>query len=709
MKKSKSQQSSIGCWVLFFLLFGGFIAGIIVLATYPYPVSSFYRATGRISRKNCTVGEIFDSDLDMCAPVMNTPIPISHELMDLSIRPCDSFFNHMSGKWIASHQNENRGFTYIFRRNQKHVHDIVTDPKSGPVYTFYRSCLDTLVHKQHSLLDKSQVKHVNEYILGSFMSHADLPVTLARLASYGFMSPFTIKIEAHPTRLAMIPLIRKGDIIVESGLPFPISMTYDLDEFVKKLSSWAVDKSLNDINFIDYVQGNQYPKDIIKMGALLDASPPDFWKLYLRELNGYVLEEDIDNAEQEIWSTDTLFLHSFLHGLKDISMREWKAFFKYSILVGTSEGAPRLEADSYFRIHSPLGRGGGRGSGGSGQYKQKHSSAEPIQASVCIDLVHKLLPGAIGNLYLQRNPIDHTQVTQLVEKTRDALARIIERTSWLSEKTRETLGEKIRSIIVRSVHPHFFEQEPFLERMTIDNYLRNLNIIRKYTYTRNFELWTKGTPNRDFIQRFGAPLTEVNAFYSPISNTITIFAGILNQPFYNERFPSVALYAIVAMVAGHEIGHAVDNNGILFDKDGSLYRKHPWNPSEIAEFVNRTKCMIDEFETPFGCNTKNYGEQTLGEDMADLIGVRAAYEGWIDSTGGNATKQEKQWFFQIFAQAWAETYDQEELCDRVENDVHAIANYRVDKTLRQMPEFREAFDCKVGDGMVNEVPCRIYG
>ncbi len=691
------KQSSVGCWILFFILFGGFIAGVVVLATYPYPVTSYYRMHGKMSRQNCTVGETFDSELDMCAPVMNTPIPISHELMDLSVRPCDSFFNHMSGKWIASHENENRGFTYIRRRNQKHVHDIVTDPKSGPVYVFYRSCLDTLVHKQHKMLDKSQVKHVKEYILGSFFSHADLPITLARLSSYGFMAPFTIQIEAHPTKLAMIPLIRRGDIyLVDEVDLIPTHMRFDLSEFIRKLQKWATDKPLDNVNFIQYVQSDRYPKDIIKMSAFLDASPADFWKLYLRELNGYILEEDIDSVDQDIWSTDTQFLHSFLHGLKDITLREWKAFLTYSILVGTREGAPVLEAESYFRIHEPL-------------KKNLNNRKRVPSAEVCIDLTHQLLPGVIGNLYLQRNPIDHTKVTQLVEKTRDSLARIIERTSWLSEKTREALSEKIRAIIVRSVHPHFFEQEPFLERLTIDNYLRNLNIIRKYTYTRNFELWTKGIPNRDFIQRFGAPLTEVNAFYSPISNTITIFAGILNQPFYNERFPSVALYAIIAMVAGHEIGHAVDNNGILFDKDGSLHRTHPWSLAELAEFDNRTKCMINEFETPFGCNTKNYGEQTLGEDMADLIGVRAAYEGWMSSVGGNATKQEKQWFFQIFAQAWAETYNQEELCDRVENDVHAIANFRVDKTLRQMPEFMEAFDCKVGDGMVNEEPCKIYG
>jgi predicted metalloendopeptidase len=314
----------------------------------------------------------------------------------------------------------------------------------------------------------------------------------------------------------------------------------------------------------------------------------------------------------------------------------------------------------------------------------------------------------IGNIYLQQNSIDKTQVNEIVENVRDSLAEIIHNTTWLSDESKSKLVDKIRSIIVRSVHPNYFEQEPFLERLTMDNYLRNLNIVRRYFATKNFEIWTKQEPNRDFIQRFGAPLTEVNAFYSPISNTITIFAGLLNKPFYDTRFPKVALYAIIGMVSGHELGHAIDNTGRLFDKEGSLSRTEPWSDGELKEFKNRTKRLMNEYQAPHGCNNARYGEQTIGEDIADVIGVRSAYHAWLKAQP-NATKQEKQWFFQIFAQSWAENYDQEHLCDRVNNDVHAIAFFRVDKTLRQLKEFREVFHCKPGDNMVNNEPAILYG
>ncbi len=683
---------SVGCWILAILGLVGFIAIIIVLVSYPYPTTSYYR-NEKMIRTNCTIGEYFDESLEMCAPIINSPIPISHELMDLNVKACDSFFHHMSGKWIKEHMNENRGFSFLYYRNRKQIHDIIVSPKSGPVYKLYRSCLDTLVNKQHKLLDMSQMKHVREHILGAFKSHADLPIVFARLASYGFNSPFTVTIEPHPTEFSMIPYIRREDQFEESP-----EMLAPLIECLKKLRSWETDEPLDNVDFISYVKSNRYPKDLVNIKSLLDASPPDFWKLYLRELNGFSMEEDIESINQTIWCTDKQYLHNLMHNLHDISFNEWKAYIEYSIDYNTRQFLPSIgfetffKFDNFFKKHKRLNR----------------RSESRITDEMCIDITHKLLPGVIGNIYLQQNSIDKTQVNQIVENTRDSLAEIIQNTTWLSESTKSKMVEKIRSIIVRSVHPNYFEQEPFLERLSMDNYLRNLNIIRRYFATKNFEIWTKDTPNRDFIQKFGAPLTEVNAFYSPISNTITIFAGLLNKPFYDTKFPKVALYAIIGMVSGHELGHAIDNTGRLFDKEGSLSRVEPWSEEELKEFKSRTKRLMIEYEAPHGCNNARYGEQTLNEDLADGIGVKAAYYAWLKAEP-NATKHEKQWFFQIYAQSWAEHYDQEHLCDRVKNDVHAISFFRVDKTLRQMKEFKELFHCKDGEGMVNSKPVQVYG
>ena len=72
-KRPQQSQSSPGCWIFFLLLLAGLIALIVVLATAPYPATSFYRKGS--ARRNCTIGEEYDKELDLCAPITNWPIP----------------------------------------------------------------------------------------------------------------------------------------------------------------------------------------------------------------------------------------------------------------------------------------------------------------------------------------------------------------------------------------------------------------------------------------------------------------------------------------------------------------------------------------------------------------------------------------------------------------------------------------------------------
>ena len=103
---------------------------------------------------------------------------------------------------------------------------------------------------------------------------------------------------------------------------------------------------------------------------------------------------------------------------------------------------------------------------------------------------------------------------------------------------------------------------------------------------------------------------------------------------------------------------------------------------------------------------------TLGEDIADL-GIRLAYLAYFKNTPEGRKRRndmdERKMFFESFAQIWCRSLSQEKMCLQVNDDSHAVAKMRVDSTLRQIPEFREAYGCGNEDRMVNPKPCRIYG
>ena len=166
----------------------------------------------RVKKEDCRQDEVYSKDLEMCAPVIYTPVPINWDLMDRTVKSCDSFYQHMSGLWIKNHQNENRGFGFVYRKNMKNVHAIVNDPKSGPVYDFYRSCLDTLVHRGHQQESRQQLIHFNRQIVDEVRTHSDLAVAFAKLMKHGFHAPFAINIVTNPIKPEMVPMLSYNSI-----------------------------------------------------------------------------------------------------------------------------------------------------------------------------------------------------------------------------------------------------------------------------------------------------------------------------------------------------------------------------------------------------------------------------------------------------------------------------------------------------------------
>lgn len=691
---------SITLWVFFFIMIMTFF---ILAFTLPANNTGYYQKNLSMNNKirknsaDCKIGEYFDEDIEVCSPITRTPLAVDEELIDRKVDKCDSFFSYTNGEWLKSHDNEDRSFSYVYRKNRKQIHDIIKDPASGPIYKFYRSCLDTLVYKQHEYENMKQKKYIKKSILSDFKTHNDLPIVFARLHKLGYNAPFTMVIEPHPTKNEMIPLFMHDTVPGYNS------------NLTRHLNAWNTINGGVGETFVDYINSDDYKNDMIHMKDFIEVSPFNFWKEYLIELNGIsMLEIDLlkHHGDKSIWVIDKYYFINFLTNLKRFSVKEWKNFIKASIDYNTNDYLPTVPTDSYFRKHemSPTS---------ITLHKMKKDTSTEYTDEHCMMITHKLLPGVIAKEFLKRD-MTHSEktrsrVTKMVKNLRSAYVNIINDTPWMSETTKNKAIEKIQSIIVRAIHPRTFESEPFTSRLTIDRYIRNINMIRRYRARRNFELWTvtRNGVDRDVIQRFGAPLTTVNAYYSPQTNTITVFAGIVRTPFYSEKFDDVSMYATLGMICAHELSHALDNTGRLFNKEGSLVNW--WEEEDVKKFKEKTQCVVNEYKSPNGCEEADYGRKTLGEDIADIHGLKIAFNAYL-STNKNATTFDKQNFFIIFSQMWAESFDQKHLCAQIKSsDPHAIAKYRVDVTLRQMKEFKKVFGCKDNSKMVNEKQCVIFG
>jgi len=749
-------------WVFMLLIFGLFaavlIVGIVHPRTYHPPLIVARSDVNRsrdmhaVKRTACTTGEVYDSDVGMCGPTFHAPLAFDGSIMDHHTAACDSFYRNMCGTWNDEHTNDNRAFSYAYHKNQKHLAKLISfetmyrngvlvpAPSSSSVTDFYRSCLraSSPHQRKESVLEH---KHMLKRILGGVSRMGDVPVMFGKLARAGFTLPFQLSIERHPTEPRMIPLLAYDGFphtLTESQIISLYQRTTDvhglnileMDHHIQsvlgimratRMHSVQPLESITD--YVSYVK-HEFAADVMRFDAL-----PQMWNVrgHHRMPGWHVLLQELDgtgmrfDTHQEMWVVDHAYFEwLFNEGIAHFTFKEWYAYAEFSILYHSHDFVPSLPDDVYFQQHDergPIGPGGQFYNRLPRDLSMNHTTTTHAEER-CVRITQHLLPGLVARRFLHEYMPEKErikkEVQRMVHSIITSFVHMVRETPWLSEQDQNTLVDKMHATLVRVVEPNQWHVEPFAERISGDLYWHNLNMIRAYRVQRNLELWSRDNLthfDRSALAFFAMPLTTVNAYYSGPSNTITVLAGILQAPFYNERYNDISKYAILGSILGHELSHMADNHGLYWNRMGSLAPHGILSESGMQEFYKRTECVVREYgPAPLGCEDANahYGNSTLGEDLADLIGIELAWRAYLHKYP-NAPLADRQHFFMILAQAFCEKYDQQHLCEAVKNDVHAIAMFRINRTFRNLEQFQRAFGCHAGQHMHTQDRCRVYG
>jgi putative endopeptidase len=194
----------------------------------------------------------------------------------------------------------------------------------------------------------------------------------------------------------------------------------------------------------------------------------------------------------------------------------------------------------------------------------------------------------------------------------------------------------------------------------------------------------------------------VNAVFLPLQNAMNFPAGILEAPFYDRNADPAYNYGAIGSVIGHEISHSFDNLGAEFDAEGRL--RNWWTSADSAHFRETSQALVRQYNAyePFPGLHLN-GELTLGENIADLAGLAAAYDAYHASLGGRAAPvigelTGDQRFFLGFAQSRREHTREAALRNLIATDGHAPGRYRAE-TVRNIDAWYIAFSVRPGQTM----------
>ncbi len=198
------------------------------------------------------------------------------------------------------------------------------------------------------------------------------------------------------------------------------------------------------------------------------------------------------------------------------------------------------------------------------------------------------------------------------------------------------------------------------------------------------------------------PPQLVNAVNLPVQNALNFPAAILVRPFFDPKADPAFNYGAIGSVIGHEISHSFDNNGALFDSTGRL--RNWWTPADLQRFQQAGTALsaqYDAYEALPGLHVN--GKLTLGENIADVAGLSAAYDAYRASLGGKEAPvidgfTGDQRFFIAYAQAWATKMRDAALRGRIATDGHAPGNFRA-MTVRNLDGWYPAFNVQPGQKM----------
>ena len=281
------------------------------------------------------------------------------------------------------------------------------------------------------------------------------------------------------------------------------------------------------------------------------------------------------------------------------------------------------------------------------------------------------------------------KVISLSEKIRNAIAYSVETNTWLSGKAKKEALRKMRTARLQLVQPQTRSEWNFKKKGTYRSATPIAN-RREQTYMSVLKQIDDLKGPIDTGRWEMSPLV-VNAYYDPSYNKFVLPVGILQYPFFDPDGPEEANIAGIGSVIGHELGHGIDDQGALYDADGHL---QDWmTPADHDNFKKRTHALVEQY-AKIGHN----GEHTLGENIADLVGVTAAYSAAF--SGKTPSIEQQQQFFLGYARSWC-TVERPAYAELIrKTNPHSLSYARVNEPIKHLAAFQEAFSCEPGQPMV---------
>jgi predicted metalloendopeptidase len=359
----------------------------------------------------------------------------------------------------------------------------------------------------------------------------------------------------------------------------------------------------------------------------------------------------------------------------------WKDWLTFHTLNQQANVLPNPIRDASFAFY---------GTALSGTTQQRPRDVRALNAT------SNALQDAVGKAYVDKYfPASaKAEVQKMVDGIKAAFHRRVEGIEWMAPSTKAEALKKVDGIVVGVGYPDSWRDYSGLTISPTDAYANQKAAgLAEYQH----QIGKIGKPMDR--SEWWMPPQLVNAVNLPVQNALNFPAAILVPPFFDAKADPAFNYGAIGSVIGHEISHSFDNNGALFDASGKL--RNWWTPADFERFKKAGDALAaqyDAYEPLPGLHIK--GKLTLGENIADVAGLAAAYDAYKASLNGKPAPTVggftgDQRFFIAYAQAWATKTREAAMKQQLATDGHAPGQYRA-LTVRNVDAWYPSFNVQPG-------------
>ena len=618
----------------------------------------------------------------MVDPVVD--IYLHDDDMDRDVRPGDSFYHFAVGSWIKSHDPNDVSW---LKEGMEYINQIAQNALINSEDPQIKHLVSNLLGTPDA---NKEMDAINKVLSVMFDENGNLDVLggWGILSDMGYSTPVARVI--NPQNNLFYYVITVGVNSLENGLrkanetellrrymrncltPF-VADPSQLDEWVDKVmdlanKAWAVNNPQLTGSLMERLQGDKLPQFALanamkgRRAGTIDFSLEKLVESYHLDLTRDRIDSRPLSFFDELAGQDPALLYMFT--AYNVMMEN------YNFLLG-------------FRH---------------------------IDISKNFNTIHSLIKNAVPALINTAEAeafapaVNQQECLADLERLRGKMSQRIQNLDWMSDATKEAAQEKLRKM-----HFHAGVPEKLIVKgafnLTGETLLED--VMQARTQCTALANSYVGKHSYEYLADYVLlcfPLSFFNAVYASDFNGVYIFPAFCSKVMYpqsDSEEDMLRRYATFYVFA-HELCHGFDSKGSQYDGEG--YMRDWWAPSDKQQFEVKKQQMVDRFNELWAYEGQHAnGLMTLGENMADLGGVRLSFELFKDllvekGYYGESLKHMLREYFLHYAQVWKEEdrgtegYRQQYL-----TDVHSASFNRINGIARLMDEWYDLFQVKSGD------------